>query len=57
VTEDEPRAVPVNPPRYRKAITRVTVTTVFMLSGYVPRRFRAGDVRPPLPEAAEAKRS
>ena len=47
----------MNPPRYRKAITRVTVTTVFMLSGYVPRRFLATDHRPRLQDATEAKRS
>ena len=47
----------MGPPNYRKAITRLTVTTVFMLSGYVPRRFRADDRRRPLPDAAEAKRS
>jgi hypothetical protein len=57
VTDDEPRAFPLNPPSYRKAITRVTVTTVFMLSGYVPRRFRAADYRRPLPGAAQAKQS
>jgi hypothetical protein len=57
VTEDEPRAFPIDPPSYRRAITRVTVTTVFMLSGYVPRRFLATDHRPRLQDAAEAKRS
>jgi len=57
VTEDEPRAFPIDPPSYRRAITRVTVTTVFMLSGYVPRRFRAADHRPRPQDATEAKRS
>jgi len=57
VTEDEPRAFPLNPPSYRRAITRVTVTTVFMLSGYVPRRFRVADHRRPLTDSEQAKRS
>jgi len=55
--EDEPRAFPIDPPSYRRAITRVTVTAVFMLSGYVPRRFLATDHRPRLQDATEAKRS
>jgi len=55
--EDEPRAFPIDPPSYRRAITRVTVTAVFMLSGYVPRRFLATDHRPRQQDAAEAKRS
>ena len=44
----------MSPPSYRKAITRLTVTTVFMLSGYVPRRFRVAELRP-LPDPAHAE--
>jgi len=55
VTDDEPRAFPLNPPNYRKAITRLTVTAVFMLSGYVPRRFRVADMGHPLPDSAHAE--
>ena len=45
----------MNPPNYRKAITRLTVTTVFMLSGYVPRRFRVAEIRHPVPDSAHAE--
>ena len=45
----------MGPPNYRKAITRLTVTTVFMLSGYVPRRFRVVELHRPLPDPARAE--
>jgi len=44
-------------PSYRKALTRLTVTTVFMLSGYVPRRFRVAELRHLLPESVPAEES
>jgi len=55
VTDDQPRVFPMDAPSYRKAITRLTVTTVFMLSGYVPRRFRVAEIRHPLPDSARAE--
>jgi len=45
----------MGPPNYRKAITRLTVTTVFMLGGYVPRRFRVVELHHPLPDPARAE--